>query len=54
MKQGSNLEKIVIAIISVIAVGAIAVSIVACSMYGNKPITEIPTWALVFMFNMGK
>lgn len=49
----SNFEKIVIAVILVIAVGLVAVNIVAFSIYGNKPITEIPAWALIFMFNGG-
>lgn len=37
-------------IIWLIVLSSIATSITACVMYGDKPITEIPAWALLFMF----
>ena len=45
-----NCAVVLLVVISIIVVGAIATSITACAMYGNKPITEIPAWALMFMF----
>ncbi len=33
-----------------IVLSCIATSVVAYVKYGNKPITEIPAWALLFMF----
>ena len=33
-----------------LAIGAIAVEIFVWITYGGKPVTEIPSWALVFMF----
>ena len=40
-------------IVWLIVLGTIATSITACVMYGDKPITEIPAWALLFMFRKG-
>lgn len=33
-----------------LAIIAIVCSIAAVIMYGGKPVTEIPAWALMFMF----
>lgn len=33
-----------------LCVAIIATSVTAFVMYGDKPITEIPAWALIFMF----
>lgn len=36
-----------------LVIGSFAMSITACVMYGDKPVTEIPAWALFFMFGKG-
>lgn len=36
-----------------LVIGSFATGITACVMYGDKPITEIPAWALWFMFWKG-
>lgn len=51
MKKG---EMIALIAITLIAIGCIATSAVACVKYGGQPITEIPAWALIFMFGGGK
>ena len=51
--KNRNWETIFLVVILVITVGAIAASITALVMYGNKPITEIPAWALMFMIGRG-
>lgn len=47
-------EGILIALLVVIIITALAVSITVFVKYGNKPITEIPAWALIFMLGGGK
>lgn len=37
-------------LIMLILLGCVATSFTACVMYGGKPVTEIPTWAILFMF----
>lgn len=36
-----------------LVIGSLAMSVTACAMYGDKPVTEIPAWALWFMFGRG-
>lgn len=48
-----NWYKFYLVVLLVIIVGVIATSITAMVMYGNKPITEIPAWALMFMIERG-
>ena len=40
-------------ICGLLVIGSLAMSITACAMYGDKPVTEIPAWALLFMFGKG-
>ena len=42
---------IVMAILLVIALVCAGISIYCFITYGNLPITEVPSWALPFMFN---
>lgn len=50
-KRHEDYFHIIIGILLVlIGIACIATSAVACVKYGNKPITEIPAWALLFMF----
>ena len=52
-----NIDEIVFAIIAavlvLIAIAGIAGSIQAWVLYANKPITEVPMWALWFLQNRG-
>lgn len=34
-------------------IGFIAMEVIAYVIYGDKPVTEIPAWALLFMFGKG-
>lgn len=36
-------------IVCIIVIALLATSITACVKYGNKPITEVPAWALYFI-----
>ncbi|MBQ6035753.1 MAG: hypothetical protein IJL43_00440 [Lachnospiraceae bacterium] len=36
-----------------LVIGSLAAGVTACVMYGGKPVTEIPAWALLFMFGRG-
>lgn len=53
-KRKGNLQVIPYLLILAIIIGLCALSFTACIKYGNKPITEIPAWALLFMFGGGK
>lgn len=53
-KRKGNLQVILYLLILAIIIGLCALSFTACIKYGNKPITEIPAWALLFMFGGGK
>lgn len=46
----NKLPYLVIAAVLLIVIGAIALWITALVMYGGKPITEVPAWALIFLF----
>ncbi len=51
MKKNKNyLLFIVWVFIFLVALAVFATSVVACTKYGGAPITEIPAWALMFMF----
>lgn len=41
---------IVLIIVSLLIIGSIATSIYCFISYGNLTITEVPSWALPFMF----
>lgn len=41
-------------VLMLLLIAAIVTSITAFVMYGGKPITEIPAWALIFMFGVKK
>lgn len=45
---------LVYVLILLIVLGCVATSFTACVMYGGKPVTEIPAWALLFMFGGGR
>lgn len=40
-------------VLGLLVIGCLATSVTACVMYGDKPVTEIPAWALLFMFGKG-
>lgn len=50
MKNKDYLRLIVRVFIFLVLLAVFVASIVACTKYGGKPITEIPVWALMFMF----
>ena len=47
---GNNGLGLVYILTLLIPLGCVATSFTACVMYGGKPVTEIPAWALLFMF----
>lgn len=51
---GNNGLGLVYVLILLILLGCVATSFTACIMYGGKPVTEIPAWALLFMFGGGR
>ena len=55
MSEKLKLTLIIIGLFLLMCLGIICVgwSIYAFVKYGNKPITEIPAWALWFMFRGG-
>lgn len=50
MSKLDKLALITIGVCLLLATVAIIGGIVAVIMYGGKPVTEIPAWALIFMF----
>lgn len=57
MRRGMTKDKflgllalIIMGLCLLLAIIAIVCSIAAVIMYGGKPVTEIPAWALMFMF----
>lgn len=48
----NNFAIVIVVVQLIIVLAIITTSITACVMYGNKPITEIPAWALMFMFGV--
>ena len=50
MGKLNKLVLIIIGLCLLLAIIAIVCSIIAVIMYGGKPVTEIPAWALIFMF----
>ncbi len=48
MEKLKILLPLVLLILLVVAI--IVATVTAFVMYGDKPITEIPAWALIFMF----
>ena len=46
MKKGSMLFTIIICLL---VIALLALNITACVKYGNKPITEVPAWAVYFI-----
>ncbi len=52
-KSETIISLIICGIILLIALGFIALIIYVWIAYGNKPVTEIPAWALAIMFGRG-
>lgn len=48
--NNNNELGLIYVLILLIMLGVIATSFTACIMYGEKPVTEIPAWAILFMF----
>ena len=48
-KIGKIVSAVFIGGILLIALIGVIASITACVMYGNKPITEVPMWAIWFL-----
>ena len=45
------MDKLVFIILTILTVGMIVFEIALFIQYGSKPITEIPAWVLIFLFN---
>ena len=41
---------IVLIVVGLLVIGSVATSVYCFINYGNLPITEVPSWALPFMF----
>lgn len=46
----SKLNMFILVVLVLLCIAAIVTGITAFVMYGGKPVTEIPAWALLFMF----
>ncbi len=54
MNKSDYLLAAVIIILALIGLACGGVSVYCFITYGDKPITEVPSWALPFMFGNGK
>ena len=50
MELSEKLLIVLVAIIAIVGIACIATSIYCFITYGNLPITEVPSWALPFIF----